>query len=918
MPTLSALGTRVYLLLWLLCYLGPVVGWLLGALVVAAFGRRGTGNPLRRAAFHAGEMAIGSVVIALLMRLVLWAGFAITGSPTDWLTLAFPQLTWTLDLVSLVYLALPLALSTVLLTPLLALIGALRGVERPSRVPMGLPVALALLVASLTVPFMAHFAWADAGASLAGVDFFLTLPMAGVGAVLWTLAARNAPPERRSRPRPEAAAPLPPIDIPATWRALGALDTSVQPIETPATRGTGGSAEAAGAWRDAGGEGPAPESLEHLVRAAAETGQGWLVGDLDDHTERRFLAAYLHAIVRHRGLTALVLTEDPAGFRDAVSEAITAGGAWECGPLVAGHEDLRAALAGGRLPAVAFIDVASLSAEGIRALAGGKDDASVAWARNVGVVVCSRIDRGSPLDITHRMFTLRRLHLALRAAAARWSVVATGIGGVGTRALTEQAFPGTPVREVPYGARASSAVSVWLAAPGFVQQRHEYPWVRRALEPVADTGRAVSVGDPSGRFDRASVEVWGRDVDLVRSPALHGAASAGTLSEAWLVAGFRSLGNRQPSTRGERHHALWSVTRSPTARFLTAPGALANLIQHGRLTPPRPLVGYSNRLVTRAHLQAALREGRQDVPSLTAFFGASLVEQVVQQTAATHYVLRPDSGGQLRRVPVAAVPPEPVSDPVRGTVTGQVVQVVHRHSGEVLAEVDRALAPTRFYPKRVFAVGDQRFQVELHRYDERRGLLQVEPVSTEEALTHPLIRFTIDGARLVEARHEVEQGSLRFSLAGFEATVTETVDGAVGEGGRTARYTTPISASYRTRLRAVSLPRAASPNVLFHLARSLQDVLVAHLLGDSSDFDVAPSPATPDGKEEPTLLLIDRHIQGMGVMEAADDLVIVDALEWVRAILKGCKCNLGCNQCTPADVVERGPDKVGVLRLLGG
>ena len=917
-PAPSALGTRFYLLLWMLCFLAPVLGWLLGTLLMWLLGRKELGNPFRRAAFHAGEMAFGALIIVVFLRFGLWAIFAITGGPTDWFRTLQPQWPWQLQEVALTYAAVPLAALTLLGTPLLSLIGAARRQAPAARVPLGLPLALALVVSGLLVPWLARFAWADAGADLAMVDLFTAMPLACMGLALWTLSARDTPPESAGPDDRADAERLPHLDIPALWRSLGALDTRVEPITAQPQNGSGGVPEAAAAWRDAGGRGAPPEALEQILDAAPQTEKGWLVGDIDDHTERRFLAALLHALIRHRSLTALVVSDEPEAFRDAVASAISASGAWECGPLVAGHENLRAALAGGRLPAIAFLDTASLSAEGIRALAGGRDDASSAWARRVGVVVCSRVDRGNPLDITHRMLTLRRLHLALRASAARFSVVATGIGGVGTRGLVEQAFPSAAIREMPYGARAAAGVRVWLADPSFVHTRSDTPWVRRALEPVAETGRAVSVGDPGGRFDRASVEVWGQDVDLVRSPALHGSASAGTLSEAWLVAGFRSLPNRQPTRTNKAHHALWSVSRTPTARFLTAPGAIENLIKTGRLTPPRPLVGYSNRLVNRAHLQAALREGRQDIPSLTAVFGPSLVEQVVDIDQAASWVMRPDSSGHLRRVPVAAVPPDPVQDPVRGTVTSQVVRVIHRHTGETLLEVDRAVAPTRFYPKRVFAVGDQRFQVELHRYDEGRGVLPVEPVATEEALTKPLIDYVIDGERIVEAPHQIEQGPLTFTLCGIEATITETVSGAIGEGGRIARYDAPVVARYRSRVRVITPSKPATENVLFHLARSLQDVLVAHLLGDAQDFDTAIRLEGLGEDPRPSVFLIDRHVQGIGVMEAADDLVVVDTLEWVRAILKGCSCNLGCPKCTPPEVLERGPDKVGVLRILGG
>ena len=37
----------------------------------------------------------------------------------------------------------------------------------------------------------------------------------------------------------------------------------------------------------------------------------------------------------------------------------------------------------------------------------------------------------------------------------------------------------------------------------------------------------------------------------------------------------------------------------------------------------------------------------------------------------------------------------------------------------------------------------------------------------------------------------------------------------------------------------------------------------------------------------------------------------------VQAILQSCSCAHGCADCSPPEVLEAGPDKAGVLRLLG-
>ena len=83
-----------------------------------------------------------------------------------------------------------------------------------------------------------------------------------------------------------------------------------------------------------------------------------------------FLSAALLLAIREHGIPCLVITDGPEQLRDELQRAMQASGAWSCGPLVADERELRSAFAGGRLPAAAFLDVAQLSSEGIRSLAG--------------------------------------------------------------------------------------------------------------------------------------------------------------------------------------------------------------------------------------------------------------------------------------------------------------------------------------------------------------------------------------------------------------------------------------------------------------------------------------------------------------------------------------------------------------------
>jgi len=56
----------------------------------------------------------------------------------------------------------------------------------------------------------------------------------------------------------------------------------------------------------------------------------------------------------------------------------------------------------------------------------------------------------------------------------------------------------------------------------------------------------------------------------------------------------------------------------------------------------------------------------------------------------------------------------------------------------------------------------------------------------------------------------------------------------------------------------------------------------------------------------------------MGMAEAMDLALVESVLRWVAAILRACPCSDGCERCTPMDALTSGPDKAGVLRLLGG
>jgi ATP-dependent helicase YprA (DUF1998 family) len=359
---------------------------------------------------------------------------------------------------------------------------------------------------------------------------------------------------------------------------------------------------------------------------------------------------------------------------------------------------------------------------------------------------------------------------------------------------------------------------------------------------------------------------------------------------------------------------------------VSAPPGSENLSQfykRGLLPSPRPLVGYDNDLIARAHLRAALREGDgvQDLESLRNLFGPSLVDQVVgRDIKVSRWVVRRlPSGPDLVRTPLAPATAVEAANAVRGTVTDRVVQVIDENRGSELLAIDELLAPTRFYPGRVFAHGDVRFKVPLHALDEKRHVLRVAQAQGE-ALTTPLLDISIENSRSIEALRERSSGGLRYQTVGLEVTAIEHVRGWTQAGAngelRVEQYG-DVATRYRTKARGIFFQGQVPSNVLTHLARSLDSVLAALLLAGDEDVEVVPVGPGVVIASASGVAAVDRHIGGMGIIHAFEGDALDLALQWVRAILQGCPCRDGCANCTPARVLAEGPDKVGVIRLLG-
>lgn len=930
---LLALPGWVILLLGMFAILTPTVAWLLSVLLVGP--KRGS-RWLRGGApfFTVAVCVVGFVGV---LRLVGRASGA-PGGPEGWvdafnLALANPGIGFWGALVGLTGwtgqvhplprdLLFPLAALCGLVTVPVAFVAALleRGRDDAPNylVPhRGMVAPIVAFCAALGL-FQLAGSYAVAGSPVA-LDVAAALPTTLVCLALWALSGRGSPAVEAKKEVAKAAPAAERHDIVEQWKrvgAVGVLDKAV--FAAPSGEGVGGSREAREAWRSVGAAGAPPLSLDQLIAKLGTPGEAWVVGDLPDPTEPLLLASIVLVAAQERGLPCLIVCDDPAALRARVSDALRRAGAWRYGPLVVGEEELRIKLENGQMPAAGFVDLRDLSSRAIRALWNCLTPPATAWTRTIGLVVVSRVDRGTPLDASHRFFALRRLALALSAGGARYSVLATGMGGPGTLQFVGRVFTTARVSEVPFAPRASAPVKVWRVAEPF-EDRAGDPWPKRAADPlVKHLQLRVAVADPTGRYD-AGVSIWGGDMPVLRDLTLDGNASVAALDDAWFVAAWRALKNRVPLADGSTHHSLWAWEASPITMYLAADENIRKLEQAGQLITPRSLVGAENPYVARAHLEAALREGRQDRESLQGYFGRSLTDDVLKGVGDTqgHALRRTPADDRLVRVTTVPSQMGTLDDVLRETVTADAIVVKSRDGGRILARCDRALIETRYYPGRVFATRDARYEVRQKKLDYNRSEILVEGVESDRPMTRPDIGVHMRILECIDPPQKVTDDQLVYTLASYDVDVSEEILRFYLEDGRKVEYDSPVRAQYRTRVRGIFFPRPAPPEAHRHLAACVDRMLLAHLLAGDDDIHVIAVPAGFAPDQPAGIVAVDRHVGGMGVAEALDLQVVKALFRWVRSTLYNCDCNAGCLRCTPNHALRGAPNKTEVLKLLG-
>jgi len=929
---LHDLPVEAHIGLWGLVVPAIAVGLFLAWLASPASpGARWT-ERLRRAAMSAAP-AMGVVgVLLLLPRLIQLLHPDFGGGPQRWL-LSTAEL-FVGDALSLqplhaydtaVLEHLALSAVVVLVLPLVALLHRILPPRDRPVLPLAWLTASVLALATVLVPFLAHKALAQAGL-VTGLEFLAAGPLVGVLLAVRVLGAWPPLASRQRTPQ-STATPAPEPDIRQAWIRAQVLDPEatswfrLPDLDQPTQPAVLRSERSARAWAAAGAHGPPPIALDRLIGASPTTstptgqpedGTGghpatWLVGDLPPHTERALIDAFLADRAGVSGDRALVLVDDPAAARDRLLAALTRAHTWSPGALTAGGAELEEALARHRVPAVAFVAPQELSSRVVPLVArGGR-----AWAESLRWLVLSQPQRGTPLDVTHTAFALRRWALAVPADPPP-SVLATGPDTPSTRAFLESVLPGRPVLPCALQPRAVAEARVWPA----LTERHSPsdPWSARAARAVADLEVDVQLCDAEldhliAPHDR---------VRRVSRPDVTGLASVASMTAQDLPDAWREAHHRLPDPAARTHHALWHVRPSPLGHFLTSPGRLRSLHQRGELPRPRPVVGTRNRFLRLAHLRAALEDGHADEIALRKAFGDDVVDFALAEAEPTGtHVARVVDGDRVVRAPVLRGPHGvDAPEPGREALTAQRVSILDDGTGTLLGQVDEQVVATRYHPKRVFARHGRRYRVPLHTLDNKRGQLRVVPADPRDAITRPVLRMLLEPRDTVVDPVTRRQGGLEVTTLTLAALVTEEVRGAWVPGQDRAETFEPVRSRYDTEVRLLLPARAEPGPALGHLAGLVGSLLPSHLAIGPDDAEVIVVRAGLRPGLGAGVAVVDRHVGGLGIARALDDGTVVELLRWARAVAYACPCDKGCYRCTPESVLRMGADKQGVLEIL--
>lgn len=697
--------------------------------------------------------------------------------------------------------------------------------------------------------------------------------------------AEPAPPQRDATLRLEKRGGLGPVTI--TVAARGDLTPSATADELDRV------------WVACGGAGAAPSALRQAIAAGPDTGV--LVADLPAPTEACLVDAATLALLLGEARRVLVVADEARATRDRLLERATTLGGWRAGLTAAGEGELTAAIAAGQCPALVVLEPAELAGRAIGVITADGHS----WVGLIDRVILVAVDQLPPIASTHVAFGLRRLRLALDRARGRAAWLATGATGAEAASFLEHA---TLVHFAPValGASATARATVHVRAG---DASTELPAAATALAGLA----GVEIEDALG-------ELRGAEARVSQQPSWRGAVGLARIEDRQLAGLFRSRLQLAHALPGQAYLGLWWLDETPLSRFLLRDGALAGLAQQDELPAPRPVAGVGNPYLAAAHLEAALAEGLPDLASLRWGFGDAAVDALLAARpglATGARRARWDADGhKVVASPVLTLGAGAWTDPRRDMITANAVEVRSSIDASVIARIDRRVAATRMYPHRVFRARGTLWQVPAGAPG---ATLTVSPAAAGAAPTGPELDVELTDASWQARPEQHSVGKLRFARAVATVVVHERVTGAIARGQAAAqvRYA-PATATYPTEAVVVLFEHAPSRKALRHAGRLAADLAPAHVRVERDDLEIVIAADGLAGLARPALVIIDRHVGGIGLAGALDPGTVHDLLRWTWGVLFRCPCVEGCPQCTPRDVLAAGPDKVGALKLLGG
>jgi hypothetical protein len=723
-------------------------------------------------------------------------------------------------------------------------------------------------------------------------------------------------------------------DPEATLRQAGLLQAApdlIFPAKSPASATSSDTDPAASSltpaalhtlWQGCGGAGSPPTVLPKLLAGLGPTFQAtrgrWL-GDLPPDSLDLLTDCLLTSALWGLGGRVLVVSPQPEAVLARLTQVQERLGLSRPGACVVGSGALKEQLTAGLFPALVILDVHELFGESLRHLSRLNPH----WLAQLDQVLLLRVDGLLPIGSTHLALSLRRLALLAGSKLGegrRLHWLALSEGGPAGRSYLEQAV-GRSFDELSLGAIETTAARVYLRrrSPDKESGSSELAtWAKRLRE----AGVTVALEDTVGELGPLGPSLVGDAAHLHPTIGYHGAASLALGDERNLAQLYRTGGQllRRQSV-ATALSVVW-FKAGPLTRFLSQPGVLAGLATRGELKTPRPLAGTDNLFVAAAHLEAALDEGEPDEAELRQAFSDAVVDDLLKaRTDVQRVGLRARWHKESRRVTRSvrlSRPGAPLSEQRRQTITPNVLPVQSRHDGVLLGRVDRRLAPTRYYPHRIFAHHGQLFAV-LSAVTQSTTAIQVGPAPVGSQPTLPLLALHVESTGYHGTIERHHFGPLTFARAVAGITVTEAVTGVLLRGAAEPSVRYPaVEARYDSLAVVILFERVPSAAALFHLARVVDLILQAHLVIEDEDVEVLALEGGLGEVTRPSLVLVDRHLGGLGLAAAVDAAMAHNLLRWAWGVLYSCPCMNGCEQCTPKVVLQRGADKQGVLKLLGG